>query len=129
MVIYGTFKTSGELQETPRIDFLEIEFPKVPEEFAPEDLEPENIILTCDWDESDWSWDRAEKIGYFRCKGVYVNQRYANGHVDMFENAIIDTMQVYLNGSGEFKLEAIAVVDNEKSVELCPVPRYIEYAE
>lgn len=108
MIFYGSYKAKSPC----RIDFIEFEFPEVPEKFVPEDFDTnKNLILSATWDESDWMFDDATGEGSFRMKGVDVNQVYANGCLDMFRNAILDCIQVYGPEDAEFVLTGLEVYD------------------
>lgn len=110
MIIYGDYTANAQCM----IDFMEFEFPEVPQKFVPEDFNTnEDLILSVDWDESDWAYDEKIKEGYFRLKGVYINQIYANGQIDLFKKAIFDGMQVYGPETADFKLTALKIKDGD----------------
>lgn len=82
MRLYGSLKMNADItKEIPRIDFITIE----------NDFGKINI----DWDESSWGYDDEEKCLDFACKGVYFNNKYANGQGDMLQNAKIIAIQIY----------------------------------
>lgn len=115
MILYGSYRA-----ESPcRIDYLMFEFPEVPEAFIPEDFEKnEDMILSVFWDESDWAYEEESKEGFFRCKGVSINDVYANGHAGLFEGAIFDAMQVYADPSANFRLTELEFCDGEDTIKL-----------
>lgn len=114
MTLYGTFNAEGA-KRTPMIDYIEFEFPKVSPAFVPEDLENKDIVLSCDWDESDWAFDTEDGTGSFRAKGVYLNQKYANGHICDFMNAKVDTLQVAgISEEIRFRLTGLVLDDGGK---------------
>lgn len=113
MTLYGCFEATAS--ETPVIDFLEFVFKKIPNRFVPEDIRWDNdekgVILSVDWDESDWSFVPETREGFFRAKGVYINNTYANGHADAFKGAVLDAIQVY--GADNFVLTELELTDGE----------------
>ena len=120
MIFYGDFTTAKGLPATPRIDFIEVEFNgSIDPKFVPEDLEASpGIRLSCDWDESDWTYDENTGEGSFRCKGVYINQIYANGAGKMFEEAAVSEVQIYLPEASkdtqiDFSMTAFDVFDGD----------------
>lgn len=129
MIIYGNYKANSSCI----IDFMEFEFKEVPNKFVPEDFDTnKDLILTVDWDESDWGYDEKTKEGFFRVKGVYINQIYANGMIDLFKDAILDTMQIYGQHDAEFQLTSIEIEDNNKVLEFAKkqlTPRDMWYEE
>lgn len=133
MIFYGKAVTDRDKNYSPMIDFIEFEFSEVDPKFLPEDFTEEDnhdVILSCDWQESDWDYDSETGEVRFRCKGVDVNMHPANGHISMFENASIDTIQVYANGCEEFKLAALCIQDGEEFCELKNLtPREIVFSE
>jgi hypothetical protein len=132
MTLYGTFNAEGA-RETPMINFIEFEFPKVADVFVPNDLDNKDIVLSCDWDESDWDFDNERGIGCFRAKGVYLNQRYANGHISDFMNAKIDTLQVSgIDTDVRFELTGLMIDDGGMMFSFPDdkiIPWMTEYAE
>lgn len=133
MIFYGSFNARPNLNEGPIIDFIEFSFSKADPVFLSGDLGGEGeVVLPCDWESSDWEYDSETGGGYFRCKGVCVNQRYANGHLEMFKNAVIDTLQVYASDDAEFELTALSVCEGESIYALSEEnirPKTIEYVE
>ena len=116
MIFYGSYKARNATG-TPILDYIEFEFPSIPEKFLPEDLENEDIALSSFWDESDWFYDPETGEGSFRCKGVYLNDIYANGHIDIFRNAIVREYQVYgVNAASDFELTELEVEDGLEKV-------------
>lgn len=129
MIIYGGYKANAPC----RIDYIEFEFPVVPEEFVPEDFDTnEDLILPVSWDESDWAYNEETHEGSFRLKGVDVNMVYANGHLDMFVDTIIDAIQVYGSENAKFVLEGLNFCDGDRSFDYPEeklTPREIYYEE
>ena len=127
MIIYGDYSANTQCM----IDFMEFEFPEVPQKFVPEDFDTnEDLILTVDWDESDWIYDDKTHEGGFRLKGVYINQIYANGQIDLFKEAVLDAMQIYGPETADFKLTALQITDGENTFDLPTdnlTPRDISY--
>lgn len=127
MILYGTYSA-----ESPcRIDFLEFEFRKVPAKFVPEDFgQNEDMVLSVFWDESDWAFEEGSKEGFFRCKGVYINDVYANGHAGLFEDAVFDAVQVYAAPSAKFRLTKLEFCDEKDTIRLPEeklIPRELVY--
>ena len=131
MRLYGEYRAKNAA-ETPMIDYIEFEFPSVPEKFLPEDLDNRDLILSCDWDESDWFYDPKTGEGAFRCKGVYLNQVYANGHADLFADADIRGYQVHgVRSKSDFALTKLEVEDAAEKVlfleeGLCGAEKFLE---
>ena len=75
MTLYGTFNAEGA-RETPMIDFIEFEFPKVSDVFVPNDLDNKDIVLSCDWDESDWDFDNKARIDTLQVSGIDTDTRF-----------------------------------------------------
>ena len=100
MRFYGAYKTVPGLgtDGTPRIDFIEFQFPDddIIPKFVPEDLQGESdLVLSCDWDESEWDYNPETGVCFFKCNGVYINDIYANHALEMFLNAAIYNLQVF----------------------------------
>ena len=110
MNLYGTF-TADKIKDRPMLCSIDLEFPKVSEAFLPADLENSGIVLSCDWDESDWDFDQERGEGAFRAKGVHLNQRYANGHIADFMNAKVDTLHICCDENISFKLTGLMLDD------------------
>ena len=113
MTFYGTFEATSS--ETPMIDFLDFEFKRIPDHFVPEDIRTSDgnkgVILSIDWDESDWKFVPETREGIFRAKGVYINNVYANGHAEAFKSAALDAIQVH--GADNFVLTDLELTDGE----------------
>lgn len=115
MIIYGDYSANTKCM----IDFMEFEFPEVPKKFVPEDFDTnKDLTLSVDWDESDWIYDDKTHEGGFRLKGVYINQIYANGQIDLFREAILDAVQVYGPETADFKITALQIKDGESQFDL-----------
>ena len=121
MILYGSFKSKMPVM----IDFIEFEFDSIEDKFVPEDIRSEDnnrgVILSVDWDESEWTHIPEDGVGAFKAKGVYINQIYANGALDVFKTARADTIQVYCQGKEgypEFKLIALEFVDGDERFEV-----------
>lgn len=110
MILYGTFNADNA-KETPMLRSIDFEFPRVSDVFVPKDLENRDLTLSCDWDESDWEFDSAKGIGSFRAKGVYLNQKYANGHIADFMNSKVDTLQLAADDDVRFQLTGLMIND------------------
>ena len=118
MRMYGTF-TAKSLDCAPYIDFFEFKFPELPDKFIPEDLKGEtDLVLTVDWDESDWDFDEETGEGSFRAKGVMINQEYANGHLDLFRKASLNNLQVHALPDSDFRLTGLTVEDGDEWLEM-----------
>lgn len=128
MRIYGNYAAAMPCM----IDFLEFEFPKVPDMYCPEDLDNHDVILSVDWDESDWDYDPESSMGHFRMKGVYLNQIYANKQLDVFKSAILDKIQVAGSPDADFVLTGLTINDGDESFRLPEemlLPREIDYVD
>ena len=87
MIFYGRFRTNKNIIgdcNSPRLDGIDLTDHN------------EEVEINCFWDYSEWSYDPETGIVDFRCKGVMVNDIYANGHLDMFRNAKMIWAQVYM---------------------------------
>ena len=107
MIIYGDYTANAPC----RINFMEFEFKNIPERLIHNDLmlrflndQGESLILTVDWDESEWGYNENTKEGTFRLKGVWIHQAYANGEINLFKNCVFDTAHIYGPEDADFKL-------------------------
>ena len=93
MILYGTLKASQSLADNPRIDYIEMIADKpLPTKFTSGFYTDTMDIF---WDESDWGIT-GDEMNYviFRCKGVYINDEYANGELSLFKDAVIKRVTV-----------------------------------
>ena len=136
MIMYGTFK-ARRVGDAPWIDFMEFEFPHIPKKYMPEDLKksftfPLDLILTVDWDSSDWIFDTKTGEGSFRAKGIMVNQVYANGDADIFRYAHLVEMQIRNDEDSQFELTGLELLDGDKRFEFEPEhirPSFVDYVD
>lgn len=118
MIIYGDYTANAPC----RINFMEFEFKNIPERLIRNDLmlkflnnQGESLILTVDWDESEWDYNENTKEGTFRLKGVWVHQAYANGEINLFKDCVFDTAHIYGPEDADFKLTFLEIEDNGKT--------------
>lgn len=118
MIIYGDYTANAPC----RINFMEFEFKNIPERLIHNDLmlrflndQGESLILTVDWDESEWGYNENTKEGTFRLKGVWIHQAYANGEINLFKNCVFDTVHIYGPEDADFKLTFLEIEDNGKT--------------
>lgn len=124
MRFYGEFTAKSGLKISPMIDFMYVEFENAEKKMLPEDFEDgKGAVLSCDWEDSDWKYSPESGKGYFRCRGVMVNAHNADGKIDMFRKAKIDSIQVFCEENTNFVLTDLTVCDNGGRLHTMPKER------